>query len=185
MKFAPLVPVCLCRRRLLGLALLTPLGAGLSACSDKSANARSLAPVEIDGASSCALDGMLLADYGGPKAQIHYGDDKAPVFLCDTLEMFHQLLRPEVVRQVLAVYVQDMGRADWDMPQGHWIAAGSAWYVRGSRRKGSMGPTLASFAQQAEAQKFAAEHGGTVLAYAQIKPEMVDLSGGSKFETRM
>ena len=37
----------------------------------------------------------------------------------------------------------------------------------------------------ADARRFAGEHGGTVLKYAEIKPEMVDLSGGAKFDQRM
>lgn len=178
---------CSCRRRLLGWAALIPLGAlgGLSGCGERRDETQALAPVGFGAATACELDGMLLADYPGPKAQIHYAGAAAPVFLCDTVELFNLLLRPEQVRQVLAVYVQDMGRADWDQPRGHWIDALSAVYVRGSKRLGSMGPTLASFAQAADARKFAAEYGGSVLGYAEIKAEMVDLSGGAKFDQRM
>ena len=178
---------CSCRRRLLGWAALAPLGAlgGLAACSDRAAEAQALAPVEFGAATACEFDGMLLADYPGPKAQIHYAGAAAPVFLCDTVELFNLLLRPEQVRKVLAAYVQDMGRADWEQPRGHWIDATQALYVRGSKRLGSMGPTLASFAQAADARKFAAEFGGSVLGYADIKAEMADLSGGAKFDQRM
>ena len=128
---------------------------------------------------------MLLADYPGPKAQVLYADAPAPVFFCDTVELFSTLLRPEQIRVVTAAWVQDMGRADWEQPRGHWIEARSAFYVRGSRRHGSMGPTLASFSLEAEARRFAAEHGGTVLRFDEIKPEMVDLSGGASFDQRM
>ena len=181
---------CSCRRQLLGWAALAPLGAlgglgGLAACSDRAAEAQALAPVEFGTATACELDGMLLADYPGPKAQIHYAGQAAPTFFCDTVELFNLLLRPEQVRKVLAAYVQDMGRADWNQPRGHWIDATSAVYVRGSKRLGSMGPTLASFAQAADARKFAAEYGGSVLGYAEIKVAMVDLSGGAKFDQRM
>ena len=57
--------------------------------------------------------------------------------------------------------------------------------MRGSKRRGSMGPTLASFAQQADAQRFIDQWGGTLLRYGDIKPEMVDLSGGTKGDGRM
>ena len=53
------------------------------------------------------------------------------------------------------IYVQDMARADWERPRGHWIDATAAFYVKGSRKHGSMGPTLASFAQEADARAFA------------------------------
>lgn len=179
---------CSCRRRqLLGLAVLASLGAlgGLAACGDRPGDARALAPVEIGAATSCELDGMLLADYPGPKAQIHYAGAAAPVFFCDTVELFNTLLRPEQVHKVLAVYVQDMGQADWEQPRGHWIDASSAYYVLGSKRHGSMGPTIASFAQELDAKKFAGQWGGKLLRYAEVKPGMVDLSGGALHDTRM
>ncbi|MCK6435293.1 MAG: nitrous oxide reductase accessory protein NosL, partial [Aquabacterium sp.] len=37
----------------------------------------------------------------------------------------------------------------------------------------------------ADAQAFIAQWGGQMLRYAEIKPEMVDLSGGANFDTRM
>lgn len=144
-----------------------------------------LAAVEIDPATTCDLDGMLLADYPGPKAQIHYMGTAAPVFFCDTVEMFAALLRPEQVRAVRAVFVQDMGRADWNKPRGHWFNARAGFYVAGSRRHGSMGPTIASFAAEADARTFASEYGGKVLRYAEVKPEMVDLGGGALHDTKM
>ena len=181
---------CSCRRRLLGWAAISaasaiaPLGL-LSGCSEQAAQQRSLAPVEIDRSTSCELDGMLLADYPGPKAQIHFaGQDKPSVF-CDPVELFSTLLAGELVRAVQAVYVQDMGKADWNQPQGHWIDAKTAFYVLGSKRHGSMGPTIGSFAQEADAAKFAAEHGGKVLRFGDIKADMVDLSGGALHDTRM
>ena len=55
----------------------------------------------------------------------------------------------------------------------------------GSKRKGSMGPTIASFAQEADAKKFVEQYGGQLLRYGDIKPAMVDLSGGALHDTRM
>lgn len=181
---------CNCRRRQwLGLAALTTLGAlgaiSLAGCGERTTDAQASGPKEFAADTTCELDGMTLADYPGPKAQIHYADATAPIFLCDTVELFSTLLQPEQVRKVQAAYVQDMGRADWDQPRGHWIDARGALFVRGSKRLGSMGPTLASFAQEADAKKFVGEHGGTLLRYAEITPAMVDLGGGSKSDTRM
>jgi copper chaperone NosL len=143
------------------------------------------APRAIDSATACDLDGMLLADYPGPKAQVHYATAAAPVFFCDTVELFNTLLKPEQVRAVRAAYVQDMALADWDQPVGHWIDAKVGFYVVGSKRHGSMGPTFASFAAEAPAQAFAAQWGGRVLRYADVKPEMADLSGGARHDTKM
>ena len=178
---------CITRRRALGMAAFTALATSslLAGCGDKAAEQQSLAPVEIDRSTSCELDGMLLADYPGPKAQIHYAGQEKPSFFCDTRELFNTLLAGEQVRAVRAVYVQDMGKADWNEPKGHWLDAKTAVYVLGSKRHGSMGPTIASFAQEADAAKFAGEHGGKVLRFADIKLDMVDLSGGALHDTRM
>jgi len=166
------------------LALGALLGLGLSAC-DRAPEASALAPVEIDRSTSCELDGMLLADYPGPKAQVHYAGQDKPTFFCDTVELFSTLLAGEQVRIAKAIYVQDMGRTAWEHPEGHWIDAKTAVYVLGSKRHGSMGPTIASFAQEADATRFAAEYGGKVLRFADIKPDMVDLSGGALHDKRM
>ena len=160
------------------------LGLGLSAC-DKATEATALAPVEIDRSTSCELDGMLLADYPGPKAQVHYVGQAQPSFFCDMVELFNTLLAGEQVRHASAIYVQDMGQAEWEHPIGHWIDAKTAVYVLGSKRHGSMGPTIASFAQETDANKFAVEYGGKVMRFADIKPDMVDLSGGASHDTRM
>jgi copper chaperone NosL len=167
------------RRRCLA-CLALPL---LAACGRKEEGA--LAPHEIDRGTACELDGMLLADYPGPKAQIHYAGLDKPHFFCDTVEMFALLLAPEQVRVVRAAYVQDMGRADWDQPIRNWIDARAAFYVRGSRRRGSMGQTLASFAREEDARRFAAQWGGEVLPYAAVTRAMVDLSGGALHDGRM
>lgn len=144
-----------------------------------------VAPVAIDQSTSCALDGMLLADYPGPKAQIHFAGTAAPEFFCDTIEMFNILLNPEQIRSVQAVYVQDMGTTDWAEPRGAWIDARTAFYVMGSRKHGSMGPTFASFAQKADADKFVAEHGGHVMAFGDFKPGMAALDGGALHDSHM
>ena len=174
---------CRTRRQLLGWATLGA-AAALVGCSRTETTA-SLAPVEIDRATSCELDGMLLADYPGPKAQVHYAGQDKPAFFCDTVELFNTLLAGEQVRAVQAAYVQDMGRADWNAPEGHWIDAKTAFYVLGSKRHGSMGPTIASFAQEADATKFTTEYGGKLLRFADITVDMVDLKGGALHDTRM
>lgn len=180
-------PACGERRQLLGLAALAALGSlgTLAGCGERASEAQSLAPVEIDRSTSCELDGMLLADYPGPKAQVHFAAQDKPSFFCDTVELFSTLLAGEQVRAVRAVYVQDMGKADWDHPQGHWIDAKTAFFVLGGKRHGSMGPTIGSFAQEADATKFAAQYGGKVLRFGDIKADMVDLSGGALHDSRM
>lgn len=141
-------------------------------------------PQEITPGTFCALDGMLLLDYPGPKAQIHY-DQGPPDFFCDTMEMFAIYLEPEQKKRIVAIYTQDMGKADWTKPQGHWIDARTAFYVTGSRRAGSMGPTLGSFAREEDARAFVEQYGGQVLRFDQVTPESVVLDGGVLQDERM
>lgn len=157
----------------------------VAGCGKPQAETAPIAPVEITAGTACELDGMLLADYPGPKAQIRYADAERPAFFCDTVELFSTLLAGEQVRAVRAVYVQDMGKADWNDPKGHWIDAKTASYVLGSKREGSMGPTIASFANRTDADAFAKEYGGRVLGFAEIKPDMVDLRGGALHDAQM
>ena len=155
----------------------------LSACGDKAETA--VVAVEIDQATTCDLDGMLLSDFPGPKAQIHFKGEDKPSFYCDTVEMFNTLLKPEQVKALRAVLVQDMAKADWDQPRGNWFDARTGFYVLGSKLKGSMGPTIASFAQEADAKTFASKNGGRVLRFSDVKLDMVDLSGGAVHDTKM
>lgn len=177
---------CSERRLFLGLMALASI-APLAACGSKEGDATSgsIKPAEIAQGTSCELDGMLLVDYPGPKGQIHFADTKDPAFFCDTTELLNTLIAPEVVRKVNAAFVQDMGKTDWDNPKGAWIDARTAIYVHGSKRKGSMGPTFASFSSVEAANKFVAEYGGKVVRVADIKPEMVDLRGGANRDDRM
>jgi copper chaperone NosL len=165
-------------------ALLSAMAlATLMACQPAADS--TVTPVEIGDATSCALDGMLLADYPGPKAQIHFANQNEPEFFCDTIEMFSVLLNPEQVRKVTGVFVQDMGATDWTSPKGAWIDARKAFYVMGSSKKGSMGPTYASFADKGAAEKFAAEHGGHLMLFSDFKPDMAKLDGGALHDSHM
>ncbi len=166
-------------KRLFLVALLLTL----AACG-REEGSQSAGPQEITRETACSLDGMILADYPGPKAQIHY-DGAAPDFFCDTMEMFSIYLEPEQQRRVTALYVQDMGKTDWDKPVGNWIDAKTAFYVKGSKKHGSMGPTIASFAREEDAGAFAREHGGQVIRFGEVTPEMADLTGGALHDTRM
>jgi len=141
-------------------------------------------PQEITRDTACSLDGMILADYPGPKGQIHY-DKGEPDFFCDTRELMSIYLRPEQKRRVVGIFTQDMGKAEWKNPQGQWIDARTAYFVLGSRMKGSMGPTLATFLRAEDAQSFVKANGGRVLRFDEITPEMVRLDGGVLKDERM
>lgn len=171
-------------RRLRTVAVATLLAWGAAGCA-RGAGEATAAPREITSATACSLDGMLLGDYPGPKAQIHYSGSDEPDYFCDMVEMFRMYLKPEQVRSVRAVYVQDMGKTDWEQPRGQWTDARTAFFVVGSRRHGSMGPTIASFALEPDARRFAAEYGGRVLPFGSVKAEDAVLDGGALHDGQM
>lgn len=144
--------------RLLLVALLAGCG-----------QAASLQALEPADDAACALDGMVLRDYPGAKAQIRHADGKTDYF-CDVVELLRTVLAPEQARGASAPYVQDMGKADWQHPHGQWIAARTAVYVVGSRAVGSMGPTVVPFAQRADAEAFVHREGGQIRAFADLTP---------------
>lgn len=160
---------------LAGLVVALACAGLLSACSGSEPAA--VVPVEIASDTYCSLDGMTLADFPGPKAQIHYAQG-GPDMFCDTVELFSTYLQPEQQKRIVAMFVHDMGKNDWNHPAGNWIDAKSAFYVIGSKRRGSMGPTLASFAREADARLFATSEGGKAVRFEQVTPDMVTLDGG-------
>ncbi|TYC59906.1 nitrous oxide reductase accessory protein NosL [Zoogloea oleivorans] len=160
------------------------LVASLMAACGKTAD-NTVTPVEITKDSYCSLDGMLLGDYPGPKAQIHYAGQPEPELFCDTTEMFSLLLKPEQARKVTAAYVQDLDKTSWDTPKGAWTDAKTAFYVVGSKKRGAMGPTIPSFGTREGAQKFADSEGGKVYPFAEITPDMARLDGGALQDQRM
>lgn len=153
----------------------------LAACNQA---APKVAALEPTGDTACELDGMILKDYPGPKAQIHYAEGK-PEFFCDLMELFMMVLAPEQKRAVSAVFVQDMSKTAWEHPAGNWIDAKSAVYVMGSKKLGSMGPTFGSFSRMEEAQAFAQKEGGKVLRFEQITQDMLNRSGDAAHDTTM
>ena len=166
---------------LLSIALLLALLPGLSACNKPAATAT---PHELTAGDSCSLDGMTLLDFPGPKAQIHYANGEKDLF-CDTTEMFSIYLQPEQQKRITGIFTQDMGKTSWDEPRGQWIDARQAIYVLGSKRHGSMGPTIASFSQQTDAATFAEKYGGQVQRFEQVTLDQADLSGGVIHDEKM
>jgi len=153
----------------------------LAACNNAGPKAEA---VEPGADTACVLDGMLLKEFAGSKAQIHYAEGK-PDFYCDLMELFSALLAPEQKRRPVASFVQDMGKADWEHPVGNWIDAKGAFYVAGSKKRGSMGPTLGAFSTKEAAEQFAQKEGGKVLRFADVTLDMVTLTGCATHDTTM
>lgn len=116
---------------------------------------------------------MNLLEHEGPKGQVHLdGLPGAPLFFSQVSDLVTYLRLPEQTNAVLAIYVSDMGAAGatWEEPGAtNWTDARTATYVIGSGATGGMGaPELVPFADPAEAQAFAALHGGALMALEAI-----------------
>lgn len=142
-------------------------------------------PVDITASTACSLDGMTLAEYPGPKGQIQYEGQAEPMFFCDTVEMFSIYLKPEQVKKIKAIYVQDMSKTRWEEPKGAWMDAHAAYYVVGSKMHGSMGPTIGAFSVAQDATAFAEQNGGKVYKFDEITPDMAALDGGALHDHQM
>ncbi len=126
-------------------------------------------PVHFESGDECHVCGMVITNFPGPKGQAFTEREQHTRKFCSTKDMFAWFLQPENENRDHTLYVHNMAQTDWEHPDDtHLIDAREAFYVAGSERTGAMGPTLASFATQAEAAAFASEHGGDVLAFADI-----------------
>lgn len=121
---------------------------------------------------------MTVVYHKGPKGQIILSDGKVNWFTSvrDTIAF---TLLPEEPKNIAAIYVNDMTRANWDNPgEDNWIDARNAWYVIHSELTGGMGkPEAVPFASQENAQTFAQKHGGKVFAFSDIPSDYIIESG--------
>lgn len=140
----------------------------LVACEGEKKQKVDIKPGAISGIEECALDGMIVANYPGPKAQLIYKSDGKKVFFCETKELFYYYAEPGKEAQVAALYVQNTAATDWKKPMGGWIDAKKAYYVVGASIKGSMGPTYAPFVDRSSARPFIKEYGGEIKTFDEV-----------------
>jgi copper chaperone NosL len=129
-------------------------------------------PIELTRDHSCAVCGMITVDFQGAKAQIHYRNGKIDTFCC-TLHMFSFYLQPDRPPNIAAIYVNDMGKADWEKPEGHWIDAKNAFYVVGGDVMGPHGEALVPFSGSEGAEDYKKEHGGEIIRFDDVTTDML------------
>lgn len=119
---------------------------------------------------------MNVLEHAGPKGQILLRGRAEPVWFTSARDTLAFTMLPEEPKDIGAVYVSDMGRApSWEQPGAeNWVDARKALYVIGSDRRGGMGAEEAvPFADRAMAGRFAAEHGGRVVAFGEMPRDYV------------
>jgi copper chaperone NosL len=129
-------------------------------------------PLTLTKDHACKICGMISAEYPGPKAQIQYKKGESETF-CGTPHMFMATLHPERPRNISAMYVHDMGEADWDHPKNEWIDAKTAYYVLGGDKKGPMGEPLVPFSALKGAESYVKEHRGRIVKFEEITMDML------------
>ena len=172
-------------RRTLALLAVTLLAlSGIPGCGDDDEIVAKPAPREPTREASGHYCGMILLDHSGPKAQVHLPDEPEPVWFSSVRDAIAFTMLPEEPRNYTAMYVNDMGVAQWDEPEpGTWIDASGALYVIGSERMGGMGvPEAVPFATREAAERFATEHGGRIVALTDV-PESYIFSYAEEDET--
>lgn len=160
-----------------GCALLALL-LFVAGCSGAPAPARH--PVDVQPDDVCAVCGMELSASPGPRGQAWVAGKVRPLMFDSTRDFFAYVLQPENRSGLRELFVQDTARIDWQRPgrdADTFIDARRAVYVAWQPLPGSMGPTLAPFADRTAAEAFARAHGGAVLAFAAITPDLVATLG--------
>jgi copper chaperone NosL len=129
-------------------------------------------PQDIRVETACYVDGMLLMSHPGPKGQMELKDGSA-LFFCDTKELFQALHDPNMSHRIARAYAQPMDGREWGAYPNGWEEVGRLTYVLGSRRTGSMGPTIVPFRGEQAARDFAAAEGGWILAGSDLTAQIV------------
>ncbi len=143
----------------------------MAACS-KSDKPVDIKPIKLDRSISCAVCGMIPVDFPGAKGQIHYSSGKVDSF-CSTLDMFTFYLQPDRPKNISAVFVNDMGKADWFHPEGHWINGKETHYVLGGDVMGPMGEALVPFSELSVARGYVEDHGGKIARFDDVEMNML------------
>lgn len=160
--------------RLAGITALLVTLAMLAACGDAGGPARRAVDVQPD--DICAVCGMELSRSPGPRAQAWIAGRARPLLFDSTRDFFAYVLQPENQSGLQDMFVQDSARIDWQRPgrdAATFIDARSAVYVAWQPLTGSMGPTFAPFSTRAAAQSFVRRHGGAVLGFDEVTPNLV------------
>jgi copper chaperone NosL len=108
--------------------------------------------------------GMNLMEHVGPKGQIILASRAEPVWFSSAR------------KDIRAIYVSDMAKApSWEEPgTTNWVEARKAVFVIESQMMGGMGaPETVPFSDRAAAEKFVAENGGRVVAFAEMPRDYV------------
>ncbi|XOZ33032.1 nitrous oxide reductase accessory protein NosL [Halomonadaceae bacterium KBTZ08] len=125
-------------------------------------------PVALSDTRECALCGMRISNFPGPKGQACV-DDGQTLGFCSTNDLLSWAWQPDSKPRIQRLYVQDLSQTRWQSPSNDaWVDAREAVYVAGHDQEGAMGHSPAPFSDSKDAERFAAEHGGQLRRFKEL-----------------
>ena len=165
------------RRKVLMLLAGLP-AATLVACGEREQAAAACEPIRLTEDHDCALCGMTIVEYPGPKGQACLRDGRILTF-CSTHDLLAWAWQPESGPSIQSLHVHDLSRTGWEEPSDEtYMDAGEAVYVVGHDVRGAMGHSPAPFSAQTDARAFAEQHGGHLVAFADLDFESLRHGNG-------
>jgi copper chaperone NosL len=153
----------------------------LSGCEDERKPAPP-APAALTSEAIGRYCGMNVLDHPGPKGQVILDAQVGePIWFSSARDTLAFTMLPEEPRDIAAIYVSDMGKAQsWEKPGAtNWVDAKKAFYVIGSALRGGMGAEEAvPFSTREAASQFAGKNGGRVVTFDEVPRDYVLGSGG-------
>lgn len=130
-------------------------------------------PLVLTDEHDCALCGMTITNFPGPKGWACLRDGPQLAF-CSTSDLLSWAWQPESGPSIEALHVHDLSHTDWEDPSDEfWMEAREAWYVVGHGQRGAMGPSPAPFSERADAERFAGQNGGELYRYEELDMELM------------
>jgi copper chaperone NosL len=148
----------------------------LPGCNDRKEAAGPPPPYDLTATAIGHYCGMNIVEHAGPKGQILLANRKEPVWFSSARDTLSFTMLPEEPKDIRAIYVSDMGKADsWEKPGiKNWVDARQAVFVIESRMKGGMGADeLVPFSDRKAAETFASRNGGRIVSFAEVPKEYV------------
>jgi len=169
------------RARILLLLVVSLL---IAACGEPESKAPP-APAELTREAVGYYCSMIVKDHSGPKGQIFLRGRSEPVWFSSVRDTVAFTLLPDEPSDIAAIYVNDMGRAQWDHPEADtWIDATKAWYVIESSRRGGMGaPEAVPFLDKFQAEQFVTDKGGRIVTLDEIPDDYILGTGAAEHNT--
>jgi nitrous oxide reductase accessory protein NosL len=165
--------------RSIGLLLVAMVVVLLTACESSQPPPPQVA-VDIHKDDVCAVCGMYIETGPGPRGEAYVQGYKAPLKFGSTRDFFAYVLQPENKTRLQQLLVQDSARINWQHPSNEartFVDARTAYYVAWQPLSGLMGPTFASFVSRQDAETFVRKHGGEILSFSDVTPELTSMLG--------